>query len=285
MFCDPHTPPYHALSMPLGEEPSTNRATSAATMRVRMTANRYGSGIRRSTYLTHSAVRDCMRPRRLGWCSSPDGFGCSVSAFGAPLVAVASPPVASGSSLMALGSSLVVIDLPSPFWCRRRPTIHIRETTTAPMVGHRALVESVGPEPERLSGRADVASGRIEHQHHHVDHTVASQTVCAVHPRHQKLIGGGHDTEAKQECIASVQRCARRQEVGDQLGESAKPRPSLLAGNGSAAEDLPRLDARLTGIFLVCTRDRVDHRAGTLRSAIRLVDRGGAAGNLFVDQP
>src|SRR5271156_6463619 len=91
MFCDPHTPPYHALSMPLGEAPFTKRATSAATMRVRMTANRYGSGIRRSTYRTHSAVRDCMTPRRLGL----------------------SPPVASGRSLVAFGSSFVVIDLPS----------------------------------------------------------------------------------------------------------------------------------------------------------------------------
>src|SRR5580693_8068897 len=103
---------------------------------------------------------------------------------------------------------------------------------------------------ERLSSRADVVSGRIEHQHHHVDHTVASQSFRAVHPRHQKLIGGGHDTEAKQEYIASVARRTRRQEVGDQLGESAKPRPSLLAGNGSAAEDLPRLDAGLAGILL-----------------------------------
>ena len=37
------------LTVPLGEAPLTKRATSAATMRVRMTANRYGSGIRRST--------------------------------------------------------------------------------------------------------------------------------------------------------------------------------------------------------------------------------------------
>src|SRR5580692_4413561 len=113
MFCDPHTPPYHALSMPLGEAPFTKRATSAATMRVRMTANRYGSGIRRSTYRTHSAVRDCITPRRLGLCPSTDGFGCSGPASGAPLVAVASPPVASGPSLVAFGSSFVVIDLPS----------------------------------------------------------------------------------------------------------------------------------------------------------------------------
>jgi hypothetical protein len=27
----------------------------------------------------------------------------------------------------------------------------------------------------------------VEHQHHHVDHTVASQSFWAVHPRHQKL--------------------------------------------------------------------------------------------------
>src|SRR5271156_2223519 len=99
MFCDPHTPPYHALSMPLGEAPCTKRAPSAATMRVRMTANRYGSGIRRSTYRTHSAVRDCMTPRRLGLCPSTDGFGCSGSASGAPLV--------------AFGPSFAVIDLPS----------------------------------------------------------------------------------------------------------------------------------------------------------------------------
>jgi hypothetical protein len=65
----------------------------------------------------------------------------------------------------------------------------------------------LGPEPERLSSRADVVSGRIEHQHYHVDHTVASQTVCAVHPHHQKLIGGGHDTEAKQEYIEWCPRC------------------------------------------------------------------------------
>jgi hypothetical protein len=82
-------------------------------------------------------------------------------------------------------------------------------------------------------------SGRIEHQHHHVDHTVASHSFWVVDPRHQELVRGGHDTEAKQEYIASVHRCTRRQQVGDQLGESAKPRPSLPAGNGSAAEDLP----------------------------------------------
>src|SRR5271156_2778751 len=115
MFCDPHTPPYHALSMPLAEAPCTKRATSAATMSVRMTANRYGSGIRRSTYLTHSAVRDCMTPRCWGLSSSRGGFGCAGSASGVPLAAVASASVASGSSLVALGSSLVVIDLPSPF--------------------------------------------------------------------------------------------------------------------------------------------------------------------------
>ncbi len=93
-------------------------------------------------------------------------------------------------------------------------------------------------------------SGRIEQQRHHVDHTVASQSFCAVHPRSQKFVGGGHDTEAKQEYVAPVQRRTRRQEVGDQLAESAKPRPSLLAGNGSAADDLPRLDAGLAGVFL-----------------------------------
>ena len=92
---------------------------------------------------------------------------------------------------------------------------------------------------------------RIEQQHDHVDHTVAGQSFCAVHPRHQKFVGGGHDTEAKQEYVASVQRWTRGQEVGDQLGESAKPGVSLLAGNGSAAEDLPLLDAGLTGILLV----------------------------------
>src|ERR1700742_3985872 len=104
MFCDPHTPPYHALSMPLDEAPFTKKATSAATMTVRMTANRYGSGIRRSTYRTHSAVRDCMTPP----CFGRVGFGCSGSASGAPLVAW----------LVAFGSSLVVIDLPSLAACR-----------------------------------------------------------------------------------------------------------------------------------------------------------------------
>jgi hypothetical protein len=99
-----------------------------------------------------------------------------------------------------------------------------------------------------------VVSARIEHQHHHVDHTVASESFCAVHPRHQELVGGSHDTEAKQEYVASVQRCTPRQEVGDQLGESAKPRPSLLAGYRSAAEDLPRFDAGLEGTLLVRPR-------------------------------
>src|ERR1700751_424917 len=112
MFCDPHTPPYHALSMPLGEAPFTKSATSAATIRVRMTANRYGSGLRRSTYRTHSAGRGCITPCRLGLRSSPDGFGCSGWAFHAPRVEVAAPPVAPGSTLVACGSSLVVIDLP-----------------------------------------------------------------------------------------------------------------------------------------------------------------------------
>jgi hypothetical protein len=48
-----------------------------------------------------------------------------------------------------------------------------------------------------LSSRADVVSGRIEHQHHQVNHIVAGQSFCAVHPSHQKLIGGGNDTERK----------------------------------------------------------------------------------------
>ena len=55
----------------------------------------------------------------------------------------------------------------------------------------------LGPGAERLSSRADVVSGRIEHQHHQVNHIVAGQSFCAVHPRHQKLIGGGNDTERK----------------------------------------------------------------------------------------
>ena len=38
-------------------------------------------------------------------------------------------------------------------------------------------------------------SGRIEQQR---DHALASQSFCSVHPRHQELIGGGHDTEAEQ---------------------------------------------------------------------------------------
>jgi len=54
-----------------------------------------------------------------------------------------------------------------------------------------------GPGAERLSSGADVVSGRIEHQHHQVNHIVAGQSFCAVHPRHQKLIGGGNDTERK----------------------------------------------------------------------------------------
>jgi hypothetical protein len=103
---------------------------------------------------------------------------------------------------------------------------------------------------ERLSRRADVLSRRIEQQRHHVDHPVASQSFCTVAPRHQKLVGGGNDTEREQEYIASAQRRTRRQEVSDQLGESVKPSPPLLAGNGSPAEYLPRLDAGLTGMFL-----------------------------------
>jgi hypothetical protein len=55
----------------------------------------------------------------------------------------------------------------------------------------------LGPGAERLSSRADVVSGRIEHQHHQVNHIVAGQSFCAVHPSHQKLIGGGNDTERK----------------------------------------------------------------------------------------
>src|ERR1700733_7743433 len=110
MFCDPHTPPYHALSMPLGEAPFTKRATSAATMRVRMTANRYGSGIRRSTYRTHSAVTDCMTPRRSG------------SAAGSS---------AAGSSVVAFGSSLVVIDHPRSLLDRVVVNINDQQTVTA----------------------------------------------------------------------------------------------------------------------------------------------------------
>jgi hypothetical protein len=49
MFCDPRTPPYHALSMPDGVAPFTSSATRATTMTVRMTANKYGSGMKRST--------------------------------------------------------------------------------------------------------------------------------------------------------------------------------------------------------------------------------------------
>jgi hypothetical protein len=64
MFCGPHTPPYHALRMPVAVAPRTSSATSATTMRVRMTANKYGSGMRRSTYRTHNAVRPWMTPRR-----------------------------------------------------------------------------------------------------------------------------------------------------------------------------------------------------------------------------
>jgi len=49
MFCDPHTPPYHALSTPDGIAPRTSNAIRATTRTVRMTANKYGSGIKRST--------------------------------------------------------------------------------------------------------------------------------------------------------------------------------------------------------------------------------------------
>src|ERR1700722_5982380 len=107
------------------------------------------------------------------------------------------------------------------------------------------------PPRARLSSSADVVSDCIEHQHHHVDHTVTSHSFWAVHPRHQELVGGGHDTEAKQKYIALLQRRTRREEAGDQLGGPATPCPSLSAGNGPAAEPLPRLDAGLIGIFLV----------------------------------
>src|SRR6201999_338180 len=114
MFCDPHTPPYHALSMPLGEAPFTKRATSAATTRVRMTANRYGSGIRRSTYRTHHAVRICMTPRRFGVGSSAAGSGDP----DVTSLVSASSVSASVSALVALGSSLVVMTYPRRFAAR-----------------------------------------------------------------------------------------------------------------------------------------------------------------------
>jgi hypothetical protein len=41
----------------------------------------------------------------------------------------------------------------------------------------------------------------------------------------------------------------------------------------------------LPGSFLKRAHDGVDHRAGTFRSAVRLLDRGGAVGNFFIDQP
>ena len=100
-----------------------------------------------------------------------------------------------------------------------------------------------------MSSRADVVSGRIEHQHDHVDHTVAGQSFCAVHPRHQKFVGGGHDAEAKQVYIALVQFCTRWQEVGDQLGESAKPRPSLLVCNGPPLRTSRDLMRAFPGFF------------------------------------
>ena len=60
----------------------------------------------------------------------------------------------------------------------------------------------LGPGAERLSSRADLVSDRIEHQHHQVNHIVAGQSFCAVQPCHQKLIGGGNDTERKHVYIA-----------------------------------------------------------------------------------
>jgi len=49
MFSEPHTPLYQAVTIPPADAPRTSTATRPATIRVRITANRYGSGIRRST--------------------------------------------------------------------------------------------------------------------------------------------------------------------------------------------------------------------------------------------